>query len=304
MAISRHEIRGGTPLDYKHINDNFTVLWYDVYGNSKYAQKIKAELDAIAGRVTDAEGNISTVTQTATDINLAINTTTHSFTASGYILKDDNGETLITPNGMANEQNITVSENIESGYPLMLDFNISSAVSSIAEFILQVSQKPFRTYSKGAASGGGTKTSASGGGSTSGASSKTTADSNSPTSFYTNTQTQLSYPNEANHYHLIDSSQMSHGHGMAHTHSTPNHTHDVNVTHDHTPVYGILETAKADNNLTVWVDHVNRGSITAEQATIDLTAYVTTPGWHLIELTTSTLKKVTATAFMKSYIRR
>ena len=47
MGIQRHEIRGDTPLDIKHVNDNFTTLWYDVYGNSKYAQKIEKALNAL-----------------------------------------------------------------------------------------------------------------------------------------------------------------------------------------------------------------------------------------------------------------
>jgi len=74
MGITRNEIRGTTPLDIKHVNDNFTTLWYDVYGNSKYAQKIEKDLVAAVARVTDAEGNISTISQTASAIESRVTT--------------------------------------------------------------------------------------------------------------------------------------------------------------------------------------------------------------------------------------
>lgn len=233
-------------------------------------------------------------------------TTSHRFNRNGYELRDSNGSALITPNGVANEQNIGRVDNIEAGYPMRIPFNIGAEVSVINQVILKWEISKFRTYSKGAASGGGTKTTPSGGGSTSGPSSRNTADNSAPSTFFTNTQTELSFPNEGKHYHQITSSQMSHSHGMAHTHTTPAHTHTIDINHSHSPVFGILETGVSSNTAYVHVDGVHRATISATRSQVDLSSWVTTNGWHVIEILTpsGSIKRIDANVYIKTYIRR
>ena len=287
--MARHDIRGLklsdgtyslTSKDVYNLNDNFIQLSQEVFGNSDFSRKVEK-------RVTEAEEDIVELESSVDGITISINTTTHSFTADGYVLKDNNGEALMTPNGVANEQNIGRVDNVESGFPMKIPFNIGTEVSQIKQAKLKWDISKFRTYSKGAASGGG---------STSGPSSRSTAENSGPEAFVSNTQTELSYPNEGNHYHRITAEQMAHSHGMAHTHTTPNHAHD--------PVYGILEPNIVDYVFTVYVDGVLRATMNAQRGEVDLSAWITTSGWHEIRLQVNNLMRIDANLFLKTYIRR
>ena len=230
---------------------------------------------------------------------------THKLTSQGYEMKDSNGEMLLTPNGVANEQNIGRVDNVEAGYPMKIPFHIGAEVSQITQAVLKWDMSNFRTYSKGAASGGGVRTTPSGGGSTSGPSSKTTADNSGPATFVSNTQTELSYPNEGKHYHRITAEQMTHSHGMAHTHTTPSHSHSLDITHEHAPVFGILETGiTVDHTVGIEIDGVYRAQPNATRGIIDLSTWITTNGWHELILYVNGIKRLDANLFLKTYIRR
>ena len=232
-------------------------------------------------------------------------TVTHAFDGTGYHLKDSKGDMLLTPSGVANEQNIGRVDNVEAGYPMKIPFHIGAEVSQITQAVLKWDMSQFRTYSKGAASGGGTKTTPSGGGSTSGPSSKTTADNSGPPAFVSNTQTELSYPNEGKHYHRITAEQMEHSHGMAHTHTTPSHVHSIDITHEHAPIFGILETGiTVDYLVGITIDGAYRATVDGLRGEIDLSAWITTNGWHELILSVNGIKRLDANLFLKTYIRR
>lgn len=251
--------------------------------------------NSITSRVSGIEGDVTTLQQTSSSITASINATTHTLTSSGYTLKDSAGSALITPNGTANEQNIGRVDNIENGYPMKIPFHIGSEVSQITQAKLKWDISKFRTYSKGAKSGGGS-TSGSGGSTT-----QTvgvfdwTQGLAASTSTATITSSNLGQP----HYHTTLTSNLSHRHRVtvpSHTHTTPNHSHD--------PEFGILEQDTSDNVFTVWVDGVQRASLNAQRGEVDLSSWVTTSGWHVIEVRTSTLKRIDANLFLKTYNRR
>lgn len=375
----------------------------------------------------------------ATGLKLKFTSTYFDFDDDGFVLRGSDYETLISPLGMANSNTDTITDNVEEGYPLRIPVRIDPSVSVVHEVLINYTNYPFRTYSKGAAtqsinltstnsrtislsttesttinltstnsksftaastttqsssvetsssekisltstnsggsdtvtsaSGGSTTvTSASGGGHTSGSSSKSTADAGYPSGFYTNTQTELSYPNVGKHYHRITEQQMSHTHGMSHTHSVKDHKHSITIgshshsvtiaahshsitmpshshtttipahshnftvpshshtitmpshshsitmpshnhtitmpDHSHSVVFGILEQAISNNTTTVWVDGTQRATITASQGILDITQWIQTAGWHNIELRSTTMKKITASVSVKSYMTR
>lgn len=233
-------------------------------------------------------------------------TLTHVFDNQGYTIKDSNGAELMSlSKGVANEQNIGRVDNVEAGYPMKIPFHIGAEVSQITQAVLKWDMSQFRTYSKGAASGGGVKTTPSGGGSTSGASSRSTAENSGPATFVSNTQTELSYPNEGKHYHRITAQQMEHSHGMAHTHTTPSHVHTLDITHEHAPVFGILETGiTVDYTVGIEIDGVYRAQPNATRGIIDLSTWITTNGWHELILYVNGIKRLDANLFLKTYIRR
>ena len=234
------------------------------------------------------EGNVAHVWQNADNEGYS---TYHAFTKDGYSIKDNNGETLLTPNGMANEQNIVLVDNVEGGYPMRIPFHIGSEVSQITQAKLKWKNYPFRTYSKGAASGGGTKTTPSGGAGTAG-----TTWGSSGVAEATSAVTAGTLP----HQHTIALSK------LAHSHSTPSHTHSLDITHEHAPVFGILEEVLYSSRyaIDVYVDGVFRVTVNAGNGEVDLSAWITTSGWHEIELRSAWLKRISANIFLKTYNRR
>ena len=215
----------------------------------------------------------------------------HVLNSSGFTLRDSNNNIIVSSaNGVANEQNIGRADNVESGYPMKLPFHIGEEVNQIVQAKLKWDISPFRTYSKGAASGGGTKTTPSGGAGTTGTrwgatgiavgTSGTTASAGLP------------------HNHTVSLDDLSHNH------STPSHTHSMDITHEHAPVFGILEASVASNWFSIYVDGVLRTSVEAQRGEVDLSAWITTSGWHTIELRVTSMKRIDANLFLKTYIRR
>lgn len=402
----------------------------------------KVKFDLEGGRLLigdDWTTNYFLKFEPATGLSMKLKSNYYEFDDTGFILKDKNYNTLISPLGMANLNTDTVTDNVESGYPLRIPVYVDPSTSVVHEVLINYTNYPFRTYSKGAATasinltstgsrtinltttnsetinltttattsfnaesttGGGSSTqtsssatinltstnnggsstvtsvssgsesvtSASGGGHTSGSSSRTTSEQDAPNGFSTNTQTELSYPNTGMHYHAITTLQMQHSHGMAHTHSvrdhthtftTPNHTHNVAIpehshtitmpahshtvtipehthsftvpshshaitmpahshsitmpSHDHTitmpshghdTVFGILEQAVINNTTEIYVNGSYVTTLTSSQGIVNITSRIQTAGWHYIELRSSTMKKITATVSVKSYMTR
>jgi len=220
-----------------------------------------------------------------------IKTLTHVFDNTGYTIKDSNGAELMSlSKGVANEQNIGRVDNVEAGYPMKIPFHIGSEVSQITQAVLKWDISKFRTYSKGAASGGGTKTTPSGGGGTTG----TRWGSTGIAVGTSGTTASTGLP----HNHTVSLDDLSH------SHSTPSHTHSMDITHSHDPVYGILEPNIVDYVFTVYVDGVLRATLNAQRGEVDLSAWITTSGWHEVRLQVNNLMRIDANLFLKTYIRR
>ena len=217
--------------------------------------------------------------------------TTHRFTKEGYFIYDSNGSEIVSiTKGIANEQNIGRVDNVESGFPMKIPFNIGTEVSQITQAKLKWDISKFRTYSKGAASGGGTRTTPSGGAGTTGTRWGTTGIAVGTSG----TTASAGLPH--NHTVSLDD--------LAHNHSTPAHTHSLDITHEHAPVYGILEPNIVDYVFTVWVDGALRATLNAQRGEVDLSAWITTSGWHEISLQVNNLMRIDANLFLKTYIRR
>lgn len=224
-----------------------------------------------------------------------------------FSFKDSNGQALITPNGVANSDNFQATDNIASTYPLRMPFNIDDSVSIITAVKLKWTIDKFRTYSTGVSSGGGGSTTSSTDESTIFAETysgnfSTYSGGGSSTSTG-NTVAQ----NGVAHSHSYSTPSHDHIFSMPHTHgiNVSGHDHSVYFSpHTHGVAYGILETNVTAIECKVLVDGVERATLSVTQGEIDLSTWITTPGWHTIEITSTTLKRVSAQVNIKSYIRR
>lgn len=122
------------------------------------------------------------------------------------------------------------------------------------------------------------------------------------------------------HQHIVDEGDFSHthrvsigshSHGMSHTHSVSigNHTHEMAHTHSvpshtHGITYGIYENNNTNNTVTIYIDGTQRASTSSKDASVNLSSWITTKGWHTVELRSTVLKRISAGLFIKSYIQR
>lgn len=211
------------------------------------------------------------------------------------------------------------ADNVDATHKFMLKFYVPDGMLKVQKLLLNFSLEPFRAYETGAASGGGATTS-NGGGQTTSSGGGTTTTSSTWTSRTYNCSNNLptlkdtgetdghthSYTDENVGVH--DHEIPSHDHTISigdHTHTVSDHTHTVG-THTHAITYGIYESTSA-TGVKVYVDGTLRldnggAGYTTDQANIDLTEWVTTSGWHYIELSSTQLGRINAAYFIECYI--
>jgi hypothetical protein len=245
------------------------------------------------------------------------------------ILKSTDGATLIDMEyGVANSDNISFVDNVANTFPLKMPFNIDDSVSQINKVLLKYTMDKFRTYSTTASSGGGSSTTSGGGGSTVISTSEegtvtNTSDglegSYSFSAIGNNITTSGASGTTVDHTHNVNVgvggsiTGLSHIHSVpsgdhSHSVSIPSHTHGVSTPdHTHGLNFGIMETPITNYAIDVYIDGTLRVSIANDianiQGIVDLTEWVTTVGWHTIELRSTTLKRISAQINIKSYIR-
>jgi hypothetical protein len=229
----------------------------------------------------------------------------------GLQLFNKAGNTVILDeDGILQSWGDSQADNVDAGNKLRIDFYIPDEMISLKQLRLSFRLQPFRAYSTGASSGGG---------STSGASSiSTTASGGTSTPTTTSDDTVNLWdisgeysPNDVmqavdghahgivphSHEHTHNITIPNHTHGMEHTHSTPNHTHGIN--------YGIFTSTSA-TGVKVFVDGIERlGGISGyntDQTNLDLSSWVTTSGWHYIELSSTQLGRISATYFIQTFL--
>jgi hypothetical protein len=192
----------------------------------------------------------------------------------------------------------SIVDNVDATHALKLKFYIPDGVLKVQKLTLNFSVEAFRAYETGAASGGASTVA-----------SKNYATSQlsvSGSDFYGNVSAEL------NHTHTVtdeggtytSSSDGGHSHEMpVHEHV---HVHDVDIpAHTHAITYGIYESTSAAG-CTVYVDGVLRlnnggAGYSTDQANLDLTPWVTTAGWHYIEISSTQLGRINAAYFIQIY---
>lgn len=263
---------------------------------------------------------------------------------TGKIYSNDGATLIDMEYGVANSDNLAFTRNVQNGFPLIMPFNIDSAVSKINSVLLKYTEQPFQSYSKTASSGGGISTTSGtatsvikssytggdvmtdgmtsntmsiGGGSVS-ATAQSGGKFDDATGYATGSGLHSHALNIPNHVHLVDIPNHSHSLSGNHAHHfnwnhfhlvlDEGHSHSIYIpSHTHNLDFGIQEQAISNYAIDVYVDGILRVQITDssanEQGIVDLTQWITTVGWHTIEIRSTTLKMISAQINIKSYIK-
>ncbi|WP_026486803.1 phage tail protein [Caldanaerobius polysaccharolyticus] len=263
----------------------------------------------------------------------------------GLEIKDATGQrTILDQDGILQTWQDSIVDNLDSSHPMQLKFYLPPETLSVRKCRLNISLESFRAYEKGAAAfGGWGVTSGPSSKSTSGAYSDilnpswvdATSYNNDPsiggtTGNGTITNTSGSHDHSYTfhgHNHLVKingasvyteygqvnatitvTSDGDHTHTIpAHMHLIPDHTHNIEHTHQisigshsHDILYGIY-TATKPTNVSVKLDGtVIVSDINTDQTDIDIP--VNSNGWHTIEISSTTLGRINASLFIQAFM--
>ncbi|MGI6588025.1 MAG: hypothetical protein ACOX2N_04440 [Peptococcia bacterium] len=254
------------------------------------------------------------------------------------IIAADGQTVILDDRGIMQTWEVSKEDNVDANNPLVLDVYVPSSAEKIVRGRLRLRLKPFRVYSKGNSSGGGsTVTSTSGGGvSTSTASGGGASQTSREDFWYFGTGGSGGIavtPTLNNHNHgikdgtvLVDkdgnwipfSASGKHAHPIdsAHTHkvdipshahnfSVPSHSHSVSVpSHTHGINYGIYTSTTAAG-VTIKINGTDRtsalgGPFNSGQAGLDLVPYLT-QGDNVIEFSSTKLGRISVSLHIQSY---
>lgn len=191
-----------------------------------------------------------------------------------------------TSRGYVYEKNIDSTHNVE------IPVKVTDVTLDIIRVQLTLNTSPLRSTATGAASGGGsTATSAAGGGATSSA-----GGDHRHRMFQFNSTTDLGNPNREGFCKRSDGNNVNFAwHGSAedlytfdasgdHTHTVPSHTHSVTIpAHTHAQQYGIYDDTTYPQNLSIWINGIDRTSElggpwapsnAAAEVELDITTYL------------------------------
>jgi hypothetical protein len=191
----------------------------------------------------------------------------------------------------------SIVDNVDATHKLKLKFYIPDGILLVQKLTLNFSVEAFRAYETGAASGGASiETSESGG------SGDFDTTGVSGMGIFQDTGVDEMIPASTYHVHNMDFTLPSHSHSL----SIADHTHDINIpSHGHSILYGIYESTTAAG-CKVYVDGTLRldnggAGYSTDQANLDLTQWVTTAGWHTIEISSTQLGRINAAYFIQIY---
>lgn len=202
----------------------------------------------------------------------------------------------------------SIVDNVDSTHKLKLKFYIPDGVMKVQKLTLNFSVEAFRAYETGAASGGGSTTT-SAGGSLDYDAVTYGAQWTGVTDFITGSDFtgKMSTPSVDSDFESHQHDVVIEGHFHALDPTKTEHTHNITIPdHAHAIDYGIYESTLAAGCM-VYVDGVLRlsnGGIgySTDQANLDLTQWVSTAGWHTIEISSAQLGRINAAYFIQVYV--
>jgi hypothetical protein len=256
----------------------------------------------------------------------------------GLLMKNKAGDkTIIDEQGLLQTWQEGEEDNVDSTNPVVLDIYIPPEALSIYKAILRFRLKPFRAYTKGAASGGGSQITSlsedvqvdittvqyfldatynllttyegdhSHGGLTGSAGGHNHGIADG-TSLATSGGGSVTWSVIGDHSHSISSSG-THRHGSedhGHNTSVPGHSHVIDLpNHSHPNVYGIYKGTSA-TNVSVVINGTDRttelgGAFITDQDNLDISPYLVS-GWNTIELGSSQLGRISARMFLQCFL--
>jgi len=199
----------------------------------------------------------------------------------GIEIKNAAGDAVVLDqDGIIQSWGDSYADNVDATHKLKVKFYIPTETLSVKKVLLNFSLEAFRAYETGASSGGG---------------SNTTTGSESLSTGYGSTTGSSDYlPSPHNHSFSVEIDIPSHDHSV----SFSSHTHGI--------TYGIYESTSA-TGVKIYVDGTLRldnggAGYATDQDNLDLSSWITTSGWHYIELSSTQLGRINAAYFTQVFL--
>ncbi|MEC0091803.1 hypothetical protein [Paenibacillus macquariensis] len=321
------------------IEDSKDLLNFEDYKQNEghYILGNKLQIADDTGSFT-IEGNLLTIK----DQNKKTKVQLGEYTKGTYGLKllSPMGDVVLDENGIVQVDSIQLADNVDSTHGLKLKFYVDDGMISIRKVMLNITLERFRAHSKGALSKiiDLNTTRSERIDLTTTLERSFASKSTLPENVSGNTETDGTYISgvgghnhgvventrlaiwgtgntvsgyvpwvpSGGHRHPISLNSHSHSFTVpAHSHdiSMPEHAHSISMpSHSHDIDYGIYESSYA-TGVRISIDGVIRGgTYSSSENTVDITQWITTTGWHTIELTSTQLGRINASLYVKSFV--
>ncbi|OAB45972.1 hypothetical protein [Paenibacillus glacialis] len=327
-------VRGVISHNTYKIEDKKELLKYEDYkpNNGHYILGNKLQISDDRGTLT-IEGNLLTITDDSKKTKVQLGEYTKG--SFGLKLYGPKGDVVLDENGIVQVDSIQVVDNVDSSHGLKLKFYVDDGMISIRKVMLNITLERFRAHSKGAlskiidlnttrseridltttlersfASKSTLPENVSGNTETDGTYISGVGGHNhgipDGTQLLVSGGRTVSWSTSGGHRHPISLNSHSHSFTVpAHSHdiSMPEHAHSISMpSHSHDIDYGIYESSYA-TGVRISIDGVIRGgTYSSSENTVDITQWITTTGWHTIELTSTQLGRINASLYVKSFV--
>jgi hypothetical protein len=259
------------------------------------------------------QGNLLTIKDAEGDIRIKLGE--YEDGKYGLMIKSKAGEIVLNEDGIVQTDTIQLADNVDSTHGLKLKFYIDDGMISVRKVMLNFTLEKFRAYSKGALSEVIPLTTTE--------TQSFTAQSTSPEGTSGVSQTEGFYFATGGHNHGIAPgtelmisgggavtwvASGAHQHSFAlsdhyHSFTVPTHLHDIDMpAHEHGIDYGIYEDTFA-TGVQIIIDGIPRGSTYyGSENNVNITEWISTVGWHTVELTSTQLGRINASLYLKTFV--
>ena len=226
----------------------------------------------------------------------------------GIAIYNASGQVVLDENGLLQTLPYSREDNVDATHKLLFLVKIPNNTISVRSATLAFKLLPFRAYEKSIIGGSSSINTSASGGSHRHKMFEEAAVQIGDTdvigcTYVASTQSSVfnavSVNLDINRYFITDKGipplytaeeSGSHSHGMAHTHTN-------------TLEYGIFESTTA-SGINIYIDGVLRvnGNYTTDQNNIDISQWLTTSGYHSVEISSNTLGRVNASIDIQAFV--
>ena len=320
---------------WKHAITKNGIVGERIYGKLLAGEKLLIETDSGIIRINGKNLTVFDADKISERVKLGDISDLQDGSLYGLKLTNDSGVVVIS-DGIVNSDSIQIADNVDGSHKILLKIYVPDDVLEVRSVKLAFSLENFRTYETGTAGGGGVSTSSGSGGgvSTSSAGGGVVSSAGGGNHSHLMFNVNPAYVSVAtigvqltsadgdailegiSSNTAVNTGLYTRGSSGTHAHIGGSHIHQIVLNdhihqivlndHYHNMNFAIYEGSKA-SLADVFVNGIkvldnNGAHYNTDQNNLELSSFITNSGWNVVEISSSTLGRINASLYIKSYV--